>query len=245
MLFRTAKTRVAVSVPLHKQVRDLLADRISAGEWSPGHILPNEGRLAEEFGVSIGTVRRAVEALEDIGIVARKQGRGTFVTAPDLPSALEESLCRIRSPDGSAMRLVRQHLHTSRRPPLPAEAGCFKWADDGDLVEVSSLLMSGRQPIGAERSIVPACILNDADNGPAVDLDIYAALRRRGVRISRSDETVSVVAAEAADAEALGIDAASPVLQVRRIAYISAVEAVEIRVTSYRPEPVVYSTRLG
>lgn len=245
MLFRTFKTRVAVSVPLHKQVRDLLADRISAGEWNPGHLLPNESKLAEEFGVSIGTVRRAVEALEEIGIVARKQGRGTFVTAPDIPSALEESLCRIRSPDGTAIQLVRQHVHTTRRPPLPAEARCFKWADEGQLIEVASVLLSGRQPIGAERSIVPACILTDADDASAVDLDIYAALRRRGVRISRSDETVSVVTAEPAEVEALRLSAPSPVLQVQRIAYISADEAVEIRVTSYRPEPVVYSTRLG
>ena len=53
--------------------------RIATGEWSPGAALPSEARLAVDFGVSQGTVRKAIEKLAAQNLVTRQQGRGTFV----------------------------------------------------------------------------------------------------------------------------------------------------------------------
>ena len=79
---RHSEARLAVARPLYSQVRDLLLERTRNSEWSIGQALPNEFNLAAEFGVSIGTVRRAVEGLEETGIVVRKQGRGTYIAGP-------------------------------------------------------------------------------------------------------------------------------------------------------------------
>ena len=68
--------------PLYLQVRDVLAERIAAGDWKPGTIIPNEGDLARELGVSPGTVRKALELMEAEFLVTRRQGRGTFVNDP-------------------------------------------------------------------------------------------------------------------------------------------------------------------
>jgi GntR family transcriptional regulator len=65
--------------PLYTQVRNLLAQRIARGVWSPGSMLPNEGELARELGVSPGTVRKALDVLESDRLVLRRQGRGTSV----------------------------------------------------------------------------------------------------------------------------------------------------------------------
>jgi DNA-binding GntR family transcriptional regulator len=65
--------------PLYIQVRDAIEFEIREGEWYAGTALPNEVILAERFGVSIGTIRKAVETLERGGLVVRRQGRGTFV----------------------------------------------------------------------------------------------------------------------------------------------------------------------
>lgn len=50
--------------PLYLQVRDFLAERIARGEWKPGAAIPNEGDLAREFGISTGTIRKALDLLE-------------------------------------------------------------------------------------------------------------------------------------------------------------------------------------
>src|SRR5258707_13395026 len=65
--------------PLYAQVRALMIRRMVRGEWRPGDILPSEGRLAVEFGVSQGTVRKALDEMAAQNLVVRQQGRGTFV----------------------------------------------------------------------------------------------------------------------------------------------------------------------
>src|SRR5512134_1810140 len=65
--------------PLYLQVRDALASRIAMGEWKPNAAIPNETDLAREFGVSPGTMRKALDLMEGERLLTRKQGRGTFV----------------------------------------------------------------------------------------------------------------------------------------------------------------------
>ena len=47
--------------PLYRQVRALLVRRLAEGVWQPGQLLPSEGQLAAELGVSQGTVREALD----------------------------------------------------------------------------------------------------------------------------------------------------------------------------------------
>jgi GntR family transcriptional regulator len=64
---------------LYLQISGALAEQIATGTWRPGAPMPNEGDLAREFGVSAGTMRKALDKLEAERIVERRQGRGTFV----------------------------------------------------------------------------------------------------------------------------------------------------------------------
>ena len=68
---------------LYEQVRARLVESISAGKWRPGQALPSEGELAREFGVAIGTIRKAVDGLVAEQALVRLQGKGTFVTEHD------------------------------------------------------------------------------------------------------------------------------------------------------------------
>jgi GntR family transcriptional regulator len=53
--------------------------RIVAGEWPPAGALPAEQTLAQEHGVALGTLRRALELVSAEGLIERVHGRGTFV----------------------------------------------------------------------------------------------------------------------------------------------------------------------
>lgn len=64
---------------LHEQVHKTLLTRIEAGEWEPKAPMPGEALLSQEFGVSVGTVRKAMDRLMRENIVVRERGRGTFV----------------------------------------------------------------------------------------------------------------------------------------------------------------------
>lgn len=68
-----------VRLPVYSQIKDAILQKLSSREWKFDQPLPSETKMAEEFGVSIGSIRRAVSDLEDSGILVRRQGVGTFV----------------------------------------------------------------------------------------------------------------------------------------------------------------------
>ncbi len=77
---RTFAGGVPTSKPLYKEVKSRITRSLIAGEWKPGAAIPSESRLAAQFHVSVGTIRKAIDELVAEKIVIRQQGRGTFVT---------------------------------------------------------------------------------------------------------------------------------------------------------------------
>lgn len=67
-------------VYVYVQVADHLAARIEAGELRVGARLEGERELAGEYGVAIGTARRAIQELRDRGLAVTLPSKGTFIT---------------------------------------------------------------------------------------------------------------------------------------------------------------------
>ena len=70
----------AVPEPLYRQLKSLLLHQIESGELRPGDMLPSLRQLCREYGVSLITVRRALQELVSEGRLQSQQGIGTFVT---------------------------------------------------------------------------------------------------------------------------------------------------------------------
>jgi DNA-binding GntR family transcriptional regulator len=67
---------------VYQVIADRIARRIASGELAPGMPLPSEPALAEWYGVSRASVRRAREVLAGRGLVHVVAGKGTYVTRP-------------------------------------------------------------------------------------------------------------------------------------------------------------------
>ena len=80
-----ARFRVSLGpVPMHHQVYLDLRGSLDDRTWQPGDRLPPERELAQRYGVSLITVRRALSELAQQGRIERTRGRGTFVLRPRL-----------------------------------------------------------------------------------------------------------------------------------------------------------------
>jgi DNA-binding GntR family transcriptional regulator len=77
---RSSRINHAGARPLWRQVADDLRDDIESNRMRPGARLPSETDLGYQYGVSRVTVRHAIQALSDDGLVEAVHGRGTFVT---------------------------------------------------------------------------------------------------------------------------------------------------------------------
>ena len=219
--------------PLYSQVKALLIRRIATGQWRAGAAVPSEMRLAAEFGVSQGTVRRAIEELAAQNLVTRQQGRGTFVAthAGDrarfhfmhvVPNRGDKQIPtgRLRSlKEARATRLQAERLQLQRG------AAVF------NLVRVRII---GGAPVMFERIALPV----ERFRGLQLPLneerpdELYIVYEQQfGVTIVRAQERLGAVAAEAAEATHLGVAAGTPLLEVERVALILDGTPVEWRVT--------------
>lgn len=66
---------------VYMRVADHLVARIEAGELAPGARLAGERDLSTEYGIALGTARRAVSELRERGLVVTLPAKGTFVVS--------------------------------------------------------------------------------------------------------------------------------------------------------------------
>lgn len=69
-------------VPKYRQLADILRERIASGGLTPGEPLPSETDLEQTYGIARGTIRKAIKALRDEGLVVTTRGKGSYVAAP-------------------------------------------------------------------------------------------------------------------------------------------------------------------
>lgn len=86
----------ASGVPFYRQIVDQLAQRVRAGTLEPGARLPSVRGLAKELLVSVITTQRAYAELEAVGLIVRRQGRGTFVAEDVVQAAAAHAGRRAR-----------------------------------------------------------------------------------------------------------------------------------------------------
>src|SRR5687768_154346 len=72
-----------VNVTKHQQLSEVLRRELANGSFKVGEALPSQNVLAERHSVSVTTVREALSALAEQGLIERIQGKGTFLKNAD------------------------------------------------------------------------------------------------------------------------------------------------------------------
>ncbi|MGE0310776.1 MAG: GntR family transcriptional regulator [Lautropia sp.] len=99
-----------------------ISRRIDDGTLSDGDRLPSESRFAADFGVSVGTVQKALQRLSSKGLIRREQGRGTFVSFARITPDVE--YLRFQDADGRVLANVTQ-VRSVRRMKRAGAAARF------------------------------------------------------------------------------------------------------------------------
>ena len=229
----TSSTTVPLGSPLYAQVKQAVLAALARGEWKQGEAVPPEKTLAERFGVSIGTLRKAIDELAAENILVRHQGRGTYVAVHTRNHHFFKFF-RIVRQDGHKsypatqllrFRRVRATAVVRERLGLPAGAYVFEFSNvlslNGDVVMVDDIcLPESRFPGMAEHHLRerPSTLY-------ALYQDVF------GVNVIATDERLRVCLADATHAEWLGVTEDTALLEIRRVAYSYNRQPVEWRVS--------------
>lgn len=218
--------------PLHQQIKEALLSRIVSGVWPPGTFIPSESALSQEYGVSVGTLRKAVDALASEHIVIRYQGKGTVVATHDSDRSLFQFF-HLTSLDGKRSLPISRILQRERRPATPEESDALEIKEDSMVVHIRRVRILDEVPALLEDLIV------DAERFPALECEpetlpntLYQLYQQRfGQSIANAEERLFAFAAGVQEQKYLGVELGSPLLEIRRIARGLQGEALEYRIS--------------
>lgn len=240
------KLRAGGPIPLYYQLEQDLRERIGTGEFRGSAPLPTEQRLCETYGVSRITVRRALDSLLASGLIARRQGVGTFVNEP---GETVKSLKLIGSLDDItsysaqlAYKVVAKE--TAAAPPSVAEA--LDLPVGTPVTRLETVFSLRGEPFAHAEFFSPpevGDLIDDADIVGQASL-VAVVERKLGRPIERADQTIEAALADRRVAQHLGLRPRAAVLRVHRTYYTETDRPVVAVVVRYHPERYRYTVQL-
>lgn len=233
--------------PLYRQIKNLIVQALDSGEWLPGQTIPSEQELALRFGVSQGTVRKAVDELAAENILVRRQGKGTFVSTHQDPRAVFRFL-RLKAINGGPVLPKSQPLECMRGK-AGQEAARNLGIEAGSLIFIiRRVLKFDGKPVVIDEMYLPG----DVFQGLTLEIlkdwqgSLYSLFESRfGVRMVRATEKIRAVSADRAVADVLNVQESTPLLSVERLAYTYGDKPVEWRRGLYSTAEHFYINELS
>ena len=207
-------------IPLHHQVYLDLRARIEAGDWVVGDRLPAERELAERYGCSLITVRRALADLAREERLERTRGRGTFVTAPRIVRELSSTFSFAEE---MALRGLepRTELLTARHEAAgEAVAAALRVAVGAPIVFLERRRSAADVPLLLEQVRLSADRFPDVLEADLEHGSLYGFLaERHDCHVERLRETLEPVLLPSREARLLGQERGLPALLLEGTAY--------------------------
>jgi len=227
--------------PLYQQLHRALRQAIANKQLAPDEALPAERDMAQDLGVSRITVRKALDALADEGLVTRRQGAGTFVAArveksfSKLSSFTEDMLARGRMPRSAWLR-------RSDGAVTPEEAMILGLSPATPVFRFNRIRFADEAPMALEYSTVPGFCLPSKE---AVATSLYEALDRQGYRPVRALQRLRAVLFTDEQAGLLNVNVGAPGLLIERRGFLRDGRAVEFTQSYYRGDAYDFVAELN
>ena len=203
--------------PLYHQLMQRIRVDIEKGKYPIGSKIPPEHELEQLYGLSRVTVRRALAELTELGLLERKQGKGTFVSAPRIRQDLKSlhsfhDACKQngRTPSTDVIHVIETAADARDAEDLNLKPG-------SRVLETLRLRRADGEPVVLERNrySMAFAYLEDED----LKGSLYAILREYGTEPSQAVHDISLCRADAAQAEYLEISEGDPLLMLHELIF--------------------------
>ena len=233
--------------PLYDMVRTGMLEKLRTGEWAPGAKIPTESQLAEQFSVSIGTVRKAVEDLVAERVLLRRARIGTTVALHTDEHAFG-TFFNFTSLTGQPVRATAELLSFRYVAADALLARQLQLAPGAELIRIDNLrrcegavAMFDRVWVSRQRfaAFDKAAFLNRAGS-------IYGLYQSMfGITVVRIQEELAAVMSPAFVMTALELPAPMSLLKIQRKALSYGSEVVEYRERYVNTAVCQYQNEVG
>lgn len=227
--------------PLYDQLVDILMEKIDH-EYRPGDLLPSERELSERYGLSRTTVRLALSELEQLGLVVRKHGRGTFVM--DRSNSLTNLMQtysftdQMRAMGRVPETTILEFAEIDADKNLAEKMGILP----GDrLFKLKRLRSADGTPMMVEQTFLPVRKFLALKRNLLESMPLYNIIEQvYSEKIRFAEEEFYASVARPSDAHILDIAESAPVLDLERVTYNTSNEVIEYTLSVARADQFKY-----
>ena len=207
----------SAGMPLYRVVKRSLLSAIESGTCPPGETLPSETEIASAMGVSIGTLRRAVDELAAEHTLVRRQGRGTFVATHGTDRFLFQFF-HVERADGfrEAPLVDLVSFERTRADDEPAEA--LRLRPGEPVIQIENRLRLQGSAVIYDRLTLPSTLFKGLTEKrfrerPGTIYQLYQS--DFGITVLRAKERARAAAADRNAVRVLSLSLGQPVIQVQ------------------------------
>ena len=175
------------ALPVYLRIAELVSRQIDAGILADGHRLPPEREMASTHGVSVGTLRKALARLTDMGCLERRQGSGNYIRQTDRSAAIY-TMFRLERPDGGGFPTAKL---LSVRTLKPA-TNIRPFAPNGQAHRFRRLRFLDNMPVALEEIWLDAGVAPELPRERISDSLYKFYTEELGLWITRTEDCVSV-----------------------------------------------------
>ncbi len=240
----TPATR-ADTTPKYVRLRDWLMEHMLSSGLTRGDKLPSESDLVRRFDVSRVTVRQALEALRDEGIIESHHGKGWFLRRICAVQNLGklQGFGEMLAPMGVNARSKVLELTECAAPDAVASA--FGLPENSSVVRIARLRIAGGRVMSYDLSYFPLDVGRRLVEQDLAGQDIFVLLERAlGVPLGFADVNIEVAPAEDDPAQRLGIKPATPIFKLTRLTYDRRGFPIDFEYVYGLPDSHVFKVRV-
>jgi GntR family transcriptional regulator len=243
---KTGKGFVSSRIPLYYQLENVLREKITSGAYGPGEQLPTETDFIEQFKVSRITVRQALAALADEGLIERRQGSGTFVTQRKTRKRKFDGFIHLT---GSLDELIEMGLdmpvkllEINRIVADKHEAALLQVKTGTTVFMLKRLRLYEGTPYSLIVNYLPAEIGEKLTNSELNSGTILQSIENKlGYNLHEARQQIKAELADPYVAELLDVRVGSALLSIERTVYDDAGKPVEFVHSLYRSDKYGFS----
>jgi DNA-binding GntR family transcriptional regulator len=205
------------SLPLYRSLYEQLRRQITQGIFKPGDILPSENQLCVQYGITRPTVRHALDALLNDGMIRKHRGKGSIVVGP-------QNGIGILSISGTTSALGRHNLRTR----ILSKPLVTKWPEDfffqlpdhfreSGCIYIERLRLVNDIPVFYDLNFLPNINLPRFCNRKFEDQSLFDILRKAyQIEVKSGEQRIRAIHADKLTGSYLKVSVGHPILHLQR-----------------------------
>ncbi len=233
-------------LPRYLRLADDLRARIRSGVLPPKARLPTEAELCQRYGLSRGTVVRALELLERQGLIERQAGRGTFVAAPRLAPGSFRILDFSDDMRQRGKTPGTRLLHRGVERPTPFLATALRLPRGEQVIRIERLRLADGEPMALETRYLAYATCPELLDEDLERESIHRLLiEKYRLPLVRAQFTMSAAVLDPREAALLATAPGTPGFRVERLTFTTGDRPVTFMTSLYRGDQYRFTAELG